>query len=118
MKYLIIYLLIVIPAQAKFEMIILDKDIKNDNKVLKKIEKRPERKPSARVRRRMVFLDNETRDYYLDKFFPEYIKDMDNMDRDILYKKLMTYDTDKIKEQLEWISEEDILNFREQAARD
>lgn len=86
---------------ARFEVIVLDEDIKIKNKKLKKVVKKVKRKPSSKK-----FLMGEDRDYFLEKHFPDFIADKDNMDRDIFYKKLMTYPYEELNYQYDWLTRE------------
>lgn len=64
-----------------------------------------------------VFLNADARDYFLEKYFSENISEWDNMERDIFYKKLLTYDYEVLKNQYDFIKKDSYLSFLKDVPR-
>lgn len=93
-------------AFARFEVIIVDKDIP-EKEVIKLRTKVKVREPSQFTSPHASIVN-----YYLEKHFEQRVQDLDYFARDIMYKKLATYSWERVKESIPWLTEEQFKNFR------
>lgn len=108
MKHIIAALLFFLHTSlhAGFDIIILDSDISPSNTILKNVSRKLARKHRSRN-----LLKGEARDYYLERYFYDYVQGRDIMDRDLFYKSLMTHPFSKLKAKYKWLKRSQYKEF-------